>query len=190
MGRLRGWQGVLWYFLTNLKTQNHFLLIRLAASPLPGVILSGEQSLAARCAGATTRQKNSKILKITLPFWTILVPQYRTSPFNKKFTRECLKIVDRIGKLLDGSEYSYCNRHIIPRSRRGVSEEYWGVFEAISWTGGNFPLSSLKHQNRQLRGWEETFWQKFKNGRVGSCLVALSMSVVRIRQHDGRNRKT
>ena len=33
---------------------------RLAASPLPGVTLGGEQPPAARCAGAKTRQKNSK----------------------------------------------------------------------------------------------------------------------------------
>ena len=33
---------------------------RLTASPLPGVTVNGEQSPAARCAGAKTRQKNSK----------------------------------------------------------------------------------------------------------------------------------
>ena len=34
--------------------------IRLAASPLPGVTLSGEQPPAARCAGAEWRQKAGK----------------------------------------------------------------------------------------------------------------------------------
>ena len=36
---------------------------RLAASPLPGVTLGGEQPPAARCVGAKTRQKNSKFWK-------------------------------------------------------------------------------------------------------------------------------
>ena len=40
---------------------------RLAASPLPGVTLGGEQSLAARCAGAKTRQKTPNF-ENTFPF--------------------------------------------------------------------------------------------------------------------------
>ena len=54
----------------NLKIVNfdHFCKKnRLAASPLPGVTLGGEQSPAARCAGAKTRQKKRQILKNTFP---------------------------------------------------------------------------------------------------------------------------
>ena len=41
---------------------------RLAASPLPGVTLGGEQPPAARCAGAKTRQKNVKFSQTLFRF--------------------------------------------------------------------------------------------------------------------------
>ena len=44
---------------------------RLAAGPLPGVALSGEQPPAARCAGAKMCKNLSKFWKILFPFYTI-----------------------------------------------------------------------------------------------------------------------
>ena len=50
---------------------------RLAASPLPGVTLSGEQPPAARCAGAKTRQKPPK-------FWKNFSVLDHSSPTNTR----------------------------------------------------------------------------------------------------------
>ena len=69
--------------LKSLILINFVKKIRLAASPLPGVTLGGEQPSAARCAGAKMRQNPQIFEKNTLPLWTILVPQY------PKFTLKC-----------------------------------------------------------------------------------------------------
>ena len=52
--------------LKSLLLINFVKKIRLAASPLPGVTLGGEQPPAARCAGAKMRQKKPKFSKKTL----------------------------------------------------------------------------------------------------------------------------
>ena len=48
--------------------------IRLAAGPLPGVALSGEQPPAARCAGAKMRENLSKFWVFLFLFLDDLVP--------------------------------------------------------------------------------------------------------------------
>ena len=53
------------------KIQKKF---RLAAGPLPGVALSGEQPPAARCAGAKMRENLSKFWVFLFPFLDDLAP--------------------------------------------------------------------------------------------------------------------